>query len=276
MKRISVLLLILMTGELLFAQSPNRMSYQAVIRNASNVLVVNAPVKMRISILQGSATGTAVYTELHNPTTNASGLVSLEIGGGTSPSGSIANIDWSKGPFFIKTETDPAKGTNYSIVATSQLLSVPYALNSGNGVRGVSATGDTIYLDNGKRFLIPGVRDVSAPATLNNGLVGYWPFNGNGNDESGNGNNAELLGNASYAADRYGKPNSAYIGDGQSAANILEKIIFLLGTHKDRSQYGINPSFHFLMVTDNYSLMVRISWEVVLASVPIFIILTSS
>ena len=143
MKRISVLLLILMTGELLLAQSPNRISYQAVIRNASNVLVVNAPVKMRISILQGSATGTAVYTELHNPTTSAIGLVSLEIGGGTSPSGSIAGIDWSKGPFFIKTETDPAKGTNYSIVGTSQLLSVPYALNSGNGVRGVSVTGDT-------------------------------------------------------------------------------------------------------------------------------------
>ena len=46
-----------------------------------------------------------------------------------------------------------------------------------------------------------------------NGLVGYWPFNGNTNDESGNGNNGTVNG-ATLATDRYGKANSAYSFDG--------------------------------------------------------------
>jgi hypothetical protein len=95
-------------------------------------LVVNAPVKMKISILQGSASGTAVYSELHNPTTNANGLVSIEIGSGTSPVGTIGSINWGNGTYFLKTETDPTNGTNYSILGTSQLLSVPYALYAAN------------------------------------------------------------------------------------------------------------------------------------------------
>jgi hypothetical protein len=118
----------------LLAQAPQKMSYQAVIRNASTNLVTNAPIKMRISILQGSTTGTVVYSELHSAATNANGLVSIEIGGGTSPQGVFSNINWGNGVYFLKTETDPTNGTNYSIVSTSQLLSVPYALYAGNVV----------------------------------------------------------------------------------------------------------------------------------------------
>ena len=66
----------------LFAQAPSRMSYQAVIRNSSNSLVTNSAVGMRISILQTSATGNAVYVETQTPVTNANGLASIEIGGG--------------------------------------------------------------------------------------------------------------------------------------------------------------------------------------------------
>ena len=113
-------------------QSPEKMSYQAVIRNSSNQLVTNQAVGMKISILQGSISGTSVYEEIYNPnpTTNANGLLTVEIGGGVPVSGSFASIDWSAGPFFIKTETDPNGGTNYSIIGTSQLLSVPYALHA--------------------------------------------------------------------------------------------------------------------------------------------------
>jgi hypothetical protein len=110
------------------AQAPQRLSYQAVIRDGSNTLVSNAAVGMRVSILQGSANGPAVYVETHAPSTNANGLVSLAVGGGTVVSGSMTAIDWANGPFFIQTETDPAGGTNYSITGTTQLLSVPYAL----------------------------------------------------------------------------------------------------------------------------------------------------
>lgn len=111
-----------------FAQTPQKMSYQAVIRNAGNNLVTAAPVGMQVSILQGSSTGSAVYVETHTLNTNANGLVSMEIGGGTVVSGTVSAIDWANGPYFIKTETDPTGGTNYTITGTSQLLSVPYAL----------------------------------------------------------------------------------------------------------------------------------------------------
>ncbi len=108
------------------AQSPQKMSYQAVIRNSSNALVVSHSVGMKISILQGSATGTEVYSETQTPTTNANGLVGIEIGGGAG----FSTINWVNGPYFIKTETDPTGGTNYTITGTNQLLSVPYSLNA--------------------------------------------------------------------------------------------------------------------------------------------------
>jgi len=108
-----------------FAQAPEKMSYQAVIRGANNALVTNQQVGMQISILQGS---TAVYEETQTPTSNTNGLVSLEIGTGTVISGSFTAIDWSADTYFVKTETDPTGGTNYTITGTSQLLSVPFAL----------------------------------------------------------------------------------------------------------------------------------------------------
>jgi len=114
----------------LWAQSPQKMSYQAVIHNSSNALVTNTQVGMQISILRGSASGTAVYVETQTPTTNANGLVSLEIGTGSNQSGTFTAIDWANDSYFIKTETDLAGGTSYTITGTSQLLSVPYALHA--------------------------------------------------------------------------------------------------------------------------------------------------
>ena len=112
------------------AQSPEKMSYQAVVRDACDKLVTDQVVGMQISILKGSADGTAVYTETHTPTTNANGLVSIEIGNGTVVSGNFSNINWANGSYFIKTETDPTGGTHFTIAGTSQLLSVPYALHA--------------------------------------------------------------------------------------------------------------------------------------------------
>ncbi|MBP7101912.1 MAG: DUF1566 domain-containing protein [Bacteroidales bacterium] len=114
----------------LWAQSPEKMSYQAVVRDAANKLVINQAIGMQISILQGSVSGTEVYIETHSPTSNANGLVSVEIGSGTIVSGDFASIDWANGPYFIKTETDPTGGTNYTIIGTNQLVSVPYALHA--------------------------------------------------------------------------------------------------------------------------------------------------
>ena len=141
----SVHLLIIALAHLLisssiFAQAPQKMSYQAVIRNSGGVLVTSTSVGMKISIMQGSFT---VYSETQTASTNVNGLVSLEIGGGTVVLGSFATINWAYGPYFIKTETDPTGGTNYTISGTSELLSVPYALFSVNGTPGpAGADGD--------------------------------------------------------------------------------------------------------------------------------------
>jgi len=142
MRRIFTIAAVLLMTVSVWAQAPEKMSYQAVVRNSSNVLVSSTTVGMQISILQGSTSGTVVYTETHAPTTNANGLVSLEIGTGTT-SDDFSTIDWANGPFFIQTETDPTGGTNYTITGTSQLLSVPYALHANVAdsiVGGVSIT----------------------------------------------------------------------------------------------------------------------------------------
>ena len=132
MKKLFTLIVIVAMTISVFAQAPQKMSYQAVIRNSSDQLVTNHAVGMQISILQGSSSGAVVYTETQTPTTNANGLMSIEIGDGEG----FDAIDWANGPYFIKTETDPTGGTSYSITGTSELLSVPYALYS-------AFTGDT-------------------------------------------------------------------------------------------------------------------------------------
>ena len=135
MKKIFTLIITVLCVTALFAQVPEKFTYQVVVRNASNSLVANAPVGVRVSILQGSDSGTPVYVETHTAPTNANGLMTIEIGGGMAEQGSFSDIDWSIGPFFLKTETDPNGGSNYNIISTQQLLSVPYALyakNAGN------------------------------------------------------------------------------------------------------------------------------------------------
>ena len=125
-----IILVHLLICSSVFAQAPDKISYQAVIRNSSDALIANSPVGMKISILKGSESGTPIYVETQAPSTNANGLISIKIGGGVIVSGVFANIDWANGTYFIKTEIDIAGGTNYTITGTSQLLSVPYALHA--------------------------------------------------------------------------------------------------------------------------------------------------
>ena len=131
MKKLIVICFVFLSISLIVtAQPPEKMSYQAVIRNSTNELITNSEVSIRISILQGSVNGNAVYFETHVLNTNSNGLVSLEIGNGVDKFGNFSKIKWENGPFFIKTETDPSGGINYTITGTSQLLSVPYAFHS--------------------------------------------------------------------------------------------------------------------------------------------------
>ncbi len=109
-----------------YTQVPEKMSYQAVIRDNANELVCNQPITMQISILKNSANGEVVYSENQTPTTNAYGMVTFEIGTGVTHD-LFSAIDWSTGIYFVKIETDSNGGTNYSNTSVSQMLSVPYA-----------------------------------------------------------------------------------------------------------------------------------------------------
>ncbi|MBL7886689.1 MAG: DUF1566 domain-containing protein [Flavobacterium sp.] len=153
-----LLLIICFSTQQMEAQAPQKMSYQAVIRNTSNALVVSTTVGMRISILQGSSTGSSVYTETQTLVTNANGLVSLEIGTGTVVSGTFSAINWATGPYFIKTEADPTGGNSYTILGTTQLTSVPYALfsaTSGSGETPGTNVGDMKYWNGSAWVMVP-------------------------------------------------------------------------------------------------------------------------
>src|SRR6056297_2280854 len=103
----------------IFAQAPNAFKYQAVARASNGDLITDQKVSFQISILQGSASGSSVYTEEHVDTTNAYGLVNLEIGNGTTVD-DFSTIDWSAGPYFVQIEMDAAGGSSYSLMGTTQ------------------------------------------------------------------------------------------------------------------------------------------------------------
>ncbi|REH01876.1 hypothetical protein [Flavobacterium aquicola] len=148
-----------------FSQSPEKMSYQAIIRAQDNTLVTNSNISLKIIIHQGTATGTKTYQETHTVSTNNNGLVSLEIGTGNNITGNFSTIAWEKGPYFIETQVDVAGGVNYNIIGVTQLLSVPYALHAKTADRIIGASGTT----NDKAVVIPftASRNITA-ADINN------------------------------------------------------------------------------------------------------------
>ena len=117
MKRLIILCTILMLPFSVFSQPPQKMSYQSILRDKDGTLLTSRIVGMRTTILQGSDIQRVVYQETYNLTaTNANGLLTVEIGSGkpTIVSGPFTSIPWSSGPFFLKTEIDPAGSTNYT------------------------------------------------------------------------------------------------------------------------------------------------------------------
>jgi hypothetical protein len=120
-------LIIFMSG--VFAQVPATFNYQASLRDNSGQLLSLKTVSMRISIIQGSSDGPSVYTEIHSATTTSQGIINLQIGKGSGTS-DFSAIDWSHGPYFLKIELDPDGGSNFSVLGTNALASVPYALQS--------------------------------------------------------------------------------------------------------------------------------------------------
>jgi hypothetical protein len=129
LKALAVMLLLTVAVK---AQVPQKFNYQAIARNPSGAELTGQALGIRVSIVDGSPGGTVVYQETHTKTTNNFGLFNLEVGTGTVVTGTFSSIGWGSGPKYIKTEIDPAGGTSYTVAGTSELISVPYAIYSGN------------------------------------------------------------------------------------------------------------------------------------------------
>lgn len=165
MKKLSILFpLLIILSSTLMAQTPERFNYQAVVRDNGGNQIQNQTVSFRLSILEGGASGTVMYAETHSVNTNQFGLVTLPVGGGTLFSGSFASINWGGNTHFLQVETDVTGGSSYTLMGTTQLLAVPYALHAttvendqvddadndpNNEIQTISKTGNTVTLSNG-------------------------------------------------------------------------------------------------------------------------------
>ena len=158
-----------------YSQSPEKFTYQSIIKNSSGYLLKNQDVGLRISVLFNSSNGIPVYSEEHSVESNNNGLVTLIIGDGVS-SDVFADIDWGNGEYFLKVEVDPEGGVNYVMNQTSQLLSVPYALYAGNAKVNLSVIGQSYVTVSGSQITvnkieaskdIDGLSDVSISGDYN-------------------------------------------------------------------------------------------------------------
>ncbi len=123
MKKTLLTLTLAIAALLSFAQIPQTFSYQGVVRDADSKIVAEKPITVNVQILQGADDGTAVYTETHQVTTNANGLMTFELG--SKDAEKFAKIDWSNAPYFVKTV---AEFDGKQISGVTPLLAVPYAL----------------------------------------------------------------------------------------------------------------------------------------------------
>ena len=132
MKKILIFLLVLFAGVTFVMAQPQKMTYQVVVRNSNNELVVNQPVGIQVSIIRDSATGPVVYRETHVANTNSNGLVSIVIGEGVNPFlTTMADVQWGKYDHYLQVDIDPLGGITYTITGTQQLMTVPYAFYAG-------------------------------------------------------------------------------------------------------------------------------------------------
>lgn len=173
----TLLLLVLLISATAFCQVPQGISYQAIATNASGNPILSSNVGVRLSILDNSASGNLLYSETQTKTTNAQGLFNLVIGQGNATAGTFTGINWSANPKFLKVEMDATGGSNYTLVGTTQLLSVPYALaadslvtSAGEGITLVSPNGTpyTITVNDSGQLSLPtsGSAATTPPTTL--------------------------------------------------------------------------------------------------------------
>ena len=227
-----LLLSALFISLLTFAQVPQGISYQAIALNTSGNPVVSSNVRLKLSVLDATATGTILYSETQVKTTNANGLFNLVIGQGTVVSGVFNTINWGTNSKFLKVEMDITGGTAYTLVGTTQLLSVPYALaadtlitSAGEGITLVSPNGTPYQLtvNNSGQLSLP---TTGTTGTVPNQLYAYGTFN------SFNPTTALLFANSPSTSSFYAYK---YLTSGG-------QVKFLADNNSSAAVYGVNGS----------------------------------
>lgn len=146
-------LIYMLINTMAFAQAPQTFPYQAVARDANGNLLANQNIALRFSILDISNVGPVLYQETQSASTNALGLFTKNIGQGTPVTGIFSAINWGSGSKYIKVEMDANNGNSYTVMGTSQLLSVPYAMYANNNLANGTAAGNTSYW-NGSNWVV--------------------------------------------------------------------------------------------------------------------------
>ena len=149
--RLAFTTLALLISVLIIAQAPALIPYQAIARNAAGEPFASSTLNARFTIHDGTATGTSVWQELQTVSTSALGLFTVQLGSSVP----LTEVNWAEGSKFMQVEID--LGNGFVDIGTQQMLSVPYALHSGNGFERVTMSGDTLFLANGEFVIIPGI-----------------------------------------------------------------------------------------------------------------------
>ncbi len=152
------------------ATVPGKIHYQGLAVGANGKPIKSSTVGLRLSVLDSLPNGITLYTETQSVSTDAAGIFSTYLGGGTATAGTFANIPWANGNNkFLKVEMDAQGGTNYQNMGSTQLVSVPYALHAGSAQRAselVDSAGNAyqIKIVNGQPTLVSAPGNVSIPA----------------------------------------------------------------------------------------------------------------
>jgi uncharacterized protein (TIGR02145 family) len=201
-----------------------------VIRDYNGELLANRQVGIRIQIKQGTAFGVAVYVETHVSETSDDGLVRLLIGSGTSVQGTFAGIHWENGPWFLQTETDPAGGSDYTILGVNQLLSVPYAEHAKNADTIINLVPETDPVFSGS--VARGIYE-SDTTRWNNKLdsenQGLHEVLNRGNDSRG-----LIISNLAAPSDYQDAVTKAYVDEAMASADQVEKMLNNAGLYITR------------------------------------------
>ncbi|WP_299605447.1 hypothetical protein [uncultured Aquimarina sp.] len=181
---------ILLISILGYSQTPQGFNYQSVVRDAAGDILANTTIGVEFKLHQTTTDGTVVYTETHTPTTNAYGVFDLIVGQGTTTN-DFSTITWSSDSYFLEVSVDTAGGTSYTSMGTTQLLSVPYALQAAHATIAENVSGlEAIDEGNGKGWRLIGSNadnygdigenaidlSVSSNASTTNGALGFSSF----------------------------------------------------------------------------------------------------